>query len=94
MNVSFNYLEFDVTPHLESSARVDEHGVVTDVSITLFPFGDFEQRIYGGNLQPNPSTIIMSLEEAEVLARLLTGAVKDARNGQYDKIDREYVDNS
>lgn len=89
MYVSLGYTEFDGTPHLESSAKVDEQGKVTDVSITLFPFGDFEQRLNGGNLQSNPSTIILSLEEAEVLARLLTGAVTDARNGRYDEIDRD-----
>lgn len=89
MYVSLGYTESDVTPHLESSATVDEQGKVTDTSITLFPFGDYEQRLYGGNLQSNPLTMILSLEEAEVLARLLTGAVTDARNGRYDKIDRE-----
>lgn len=89
MYVSLGYTESDVTPHLESSATVDEQGKVTDASITLFPFGDYEQRLYGGNLQSNPLTMILSLEEAEVLARLLTGAVTDARNGRYDKIDRE-----
>lgn len=90
MDVSLDYTEFDITPHLESSARVDKAGKVTDVSITLFPFGDPQQRIDAGNyLQSNPVTMILSLEEAEVLARLLTGAVTDARNGQYDTIDRE-----
>lgn len=89
MYVSLGYTESDVTPHLESSATVDEQGKVTDASITLLPFGDYEQRLYGGNLQSNPLTMILSLEEAEVLARLLTGAVTDARNGRYDKIDRE-----
>lgn len=89
MHITTGFIEFDVTPHLESNAKVDEQGNVTDVLINLFPFGDFKQRIYGGMEQANPSMIVMSVEEAEILARLLTKAVTDARNGRYDTIDRD-----
>ena len=90
MHGFLSYHESDVTPHIESSAKVDEHGEVIDESITLFPFGSYEARIRAGNYEnANPLTVHLSLEEAEVLARLLTGAVTDARNGKYDTIDRE-----
>lgn len=91
MHVSISYYEFDdVTPHIETSATVNENGKVTDASVSLFPYGDHRERIMSGNaMQPNPVHMIMSLEEAEVLARLLTGAVTDAKNGRFDEIERE-----
>ncbi len=91
MHVSINYSEFDdPVPHIETSATVDENGKVTDASVSLFPYGDHEERITGGNaLNALPVHMIMSLEEAEVLARLLTGAVTDAKNGRFDEIERE-----
>ena len=90
MYASMNFTEFDVTPHLRSSATVDEHGQVTDVSVRVFPFGDHELRVDAGQyMHSNPVTLILSLDEAEVLARLLTGAVADARSGEFDEIERE-----
>ncbi|MCG7582198.1 hypothetical protein [Mycolicibacterium sp. OfavD-34-C] len=90
MNVNLRYTEFDVTPHVETSATVDRKGEVTDTSVTLFPYGDHEQRSEGEHwLQSMPVMILMSLEEAEVMARLLTVAVKDARNGSFDEINRD-----
>jgi hypothetical protein len=87
MHVSTKYTEFDVTPHVQSSATVDEHGHVTYESISLFPFGDFNVRTGIGT--DTPSMIIMSVDEADAMARLLLGAVTDARKGRYNTIDRD-----
>ncbi|MGB8406108.1 MAG: hypothetical protein WCE30_18780 [Mycobacterium sp.] len=86
MHVNMSYSEFDVTPHVESSATVDEHGKVTYAAITLFPFGDLEARVYSGSPEAKPASFIMSVEEAEVLARRLLEAVTDAQKGRYGTI--------
>lgn len=90
VHISMSYAEFDdFTPHVEASATIDEHDEVTDESISIHLFGDHGERIRAGILQPMPSMIIMSVEEAEVLVRLLHEAVTDARKGRYNNIDRE-----
>ncbi|MGE2832386.1 hypothetical protein [Mycobacterium sp. SMC-4] len=90
MNVNTRYTEFDVTPHVETTATVNGKGEITHTSVMLFPYGDQEQRSEGENwLQHSPVVMLMSLEEAEVLARVLAAAVKDARNGSFDTIDRD-----
>lgn len=90
VNISMNYAEFDdFTPHVEASATIDEHGNVTDESISIKLFGDHGERIRAGIPQPLPSYIIMSVEEAEVLVSLLHEAVTDARKGRYNNIDKE-----
>ncbi len=91
MHISLSYLEFDTTPHIRTSASIDVNGKITHESLTLLPFGDFRTRV-GVRDQGNPSTMIMSLEEAEDLALRLYTAVKDARNGLYDEIDEDDVD--
>lgn len=58
MHVSISYYEFDdVTPHIETSATVNENGKVTDASVSLFPYGDHRERIMGGMLC-NPTRCI------------------------------------
>ncbi|MGX9673483.1 hypothetical protein [Mycobacterium sp. HM-7] len=89
MYVSMNHTEFDVTPYVDSSAAVDEHGKVTHETISLFPYGSIDARYDAQVEEPVPVTIMMSVEEADVIARLLSQAVADARRGRYNSIDGE-----
>lgn len=89
MHVSTSYTEFDVVPHVESSATVDQYGNVTDVSISLWPFGHFEPRLRSGNPAHQPAIVMMSVEEAESMAHRLLETVAGVRQGRYSTVDRD-----
>lgn len=75
MMLSFNHYAHEVTPFIESDPpRVDEDGDVSDASISLFPLGQYGE---------TSAHFILTIDEADQLARMLWQMVSDARQGIY-----------
>ena len=75
MMLSINHYAHEVAPLVESDPpEIDDDGDVSEASISLFPLGKYG--VTGAHF-------ILTIDEADQLARLLWHMVSDARQGIY-----------